>query len=259
MPDHAVEAILRALPGMDRARVVSGLADGPTNTTFLVQSGDDRFVLRLDKPQAGVLGLNRDRERAVCRALAKAGLAPAFLYWDLAEGVCLRPFIEGRCLGREDLLEEATLRGLAATLRRLHGLPPVGARFDPAASAQRYAGQLATPEAARLARRVEEKAVILARQPARLALCHNDLVAENMLASAQQEVLLIDWEYAAVGDPLFDLAVVVRHHGLGRDLARSFLEDYLQRPPTAAEAQRFSLQCGLYDALLALWNLRVGN
>ena len=54
-----------------------------------------------------------------------------------------------------------------------------------------------------------------------LALCHNDPVAQNIVRGP--ELRLIDWEFAAPGDPLFDLAVIVGHHGLGTEQARVLL------------------------------------
>jgi thiamine kinase-like enzyme len=69
--------------------------------------------------------------------------------------------------------------------------------------------------------------------------------------------VLIDWEFAAPGDALFDLAVVVQHHELGNDLAGVLLQAYLGRPPTTTEQSRFGAQRAFYRDLLSLWNLRL--
>jgi thiamine kinase-like enzyme len=71
-------------------------------------------------------------------------------------------------------------------------------------------------------------------------------------------LLLIDWEYAGIGDPYFDLAVVVRHHDLDKELTEYFLAAYLQRPPQQHEIRHLAGQCAFYGCLLELWNLRVG-
>ena len=68
---------------------------------------------------------------------------------------------------------------------------------------------------------------------------------------------MIDWEYAGLGDPYFDLAIVIQHHGLGPDLASHFLHCYLEREPLAAESRRLQDWCSVYAALLDLWTLRV--
>ncbi|MGK2924656.1 MAG: phosphotransferase [Lysobacterales bacterium] len=252
-----VDTALAAIPGMRGASVLECLADGPTNASYLVEQGGERFVLRLDKPGVSILGLDRANERRVCAAIASAGLGPAYLHFDAAAGVYLRPWLEGRSLRPDDLRDRGVLQRLAAVLRRLHGLAPVGATFDPLAAACRYAEQLGTPGAATLAARAAELSAGLQDDAPALALCHNDLVCENVLLTAGQGLVLIDWEYAAIGDPWFDLAVVVRHHELGEELAGYFLAAYLQRPPVARESQRLSRQCVFYGCLLELWNLRV--
>jgi len=253
-----VNEILTRLPGMQRGCVVERLANGPTNSTYRVAADGAQFVLRLDKPEALPLGLDRANERIVSAAVAAAGLTPAYSHFDLGSGVCLRPFIAGRSLRREDLMNAQTLERLAGVLKQLHALPPLGSPFDPAAAARRYATGVASPEADRLADRTAGLAADIRRYPAPSSICHNDLVAENVLQT-ERGILIIDWEYAAVGDPFFDLAVVVRHHELGDSLAARFLNAYLQRRPTEVESQRFALQCRLYESLLALWNLRVGG
>ena len=53
----------------------------------------------------------------------------------------------------------------------------------------------------------------------------------------------------------FDLAVVVQHHGLGEELVRCFLAEYLGREPSSGELSRLHRQCHFYQLLLNLWNL----
>lgn len=257
-PERDAADALANLPRMGGARVLRLLADGPTNVSYLVEHAGERFVLRLDKAETAALGLNRQNERTVCAAVAVAGLAPAYHQFDLAAGVCLRPFVAGRSLDRADLADRAVVQHLATVLRRLHGLAAVGDPFAPLAAVRRYAEQLGTPGATTLAARAAALHADLDRHQVPHALCHNDLVCDNVLLVEGQGLLLIDWEYAGVGDPWFDLAVVVRHHDLGDALAESFLEDYLQRSPTPRERQHLARQCAFYSCLLELWNLRIG-
>jgi thiamine kinase len=253
------ETALAAIPGLAGARVVRRLIAGPTNVTWLVEHLDRRWVLRLDTPAAAELGLDRENEGRACTAVAAAGIAPAYRWFDAAAGICLRHFVEGRALGPVDLRDARRLERLAGTLRRLHRLPAVGRPFDPAGAVRRYAAALATPEADRVAGRALDSLKYARRLAMPPALCHNDLVAENMIETEGQGLLLIDWEYAATGDPMFDLAVVTGHHELDAGLAQVFLEAYLQRAATPEDSERLSRQCRFYGHLLQLWNLRVGG
>lgn len=246
-------SVLASIPGFSEARVLERLEGGLTSRSYVVDLGGERFVLRLDTPEAGRLGLNRRAERDVCEALANAGLGPRPLHFDAARGVYLRPYLPGRAWTPDDLRRQENLDRLAVLLRRVHALPATGAPFDPVGAAKRYADTLGTETAAGL---VDQVAAAYRRiEPGATVLCHNDLVARNVLAG--ETVVLIDWEFAGMGDPIFDLAVVVQHHGLSDRLEEGFLTAYLGRSPTNAD--RHSLQCqrDFYRLLLELWNLRV--
>jgi thiamine kinase len=250
---EAAATALAALPGLAGARIVRRLAGGPTNVTWLVEHNATHFVLRLDLPAAAELGLDRESERQVCSAAAAAGLTPAYRIFDPGSPVSLRPFVAGRACTADDLRDRARLEKLAALLRRLHDLPPAGAPFQPAVAASRYAERIGTPESAAIAARAQAAWDATQRQAGPRVPCHNDLVAENVLETTDGELLVIDWEYAGMGDPFFDLAVVVRHHALEESLAGVLLDAYLGYIATRAESRRLQRHCEFYGLLLGLW------
>lgn len=246
-------AVLQSIPGFDGARVISQLSAGPTNNSYQVEQGGERFVLRVDKAEAAGLGLDRRAEKAVCELLAREGLGFPPLWFDTDAGIYLRRFLPGKIWTRRDLLRQEKLARLAHLLRRLHNLPPAGKPFEPLQAATRYAKQLGTAQAERLlAELVNRHSEIETAAP---VLCHNDLVCGNILEDG--DLVLIDWEYAGTGDPFFDLAVVVQHHDLGAGLARHFLGAYLGRVAADIEVSRLAAQCGFYQCLLKLWSLRI--
>lgn len=246
-------AVLGAIPGFADAGIVGRLSDGPTNDSYEVEQGGERFVLRLDRPEAARLGLDRHAEKEVCEAVSAAGLGDAPLRFDTEAGVCLRRFVSGRSWAPSDLQAPGNLDRLAGLLRRLHAVPPVGKDFKPLKAAGRYARQVGTAQAGNLF--LEAATAYAQIEPATPALCHNDLVCENILEG--DSLTLIDWEYAGIGDPFFDLAIVVQHHGLEEGLARKFLDAYLQREAGPVDRSRLERQCRFYGALLRLWDLRI--
>lgn len=257
---RAVNEALAAIPGMAAARVRARLSDGPTNSSYHVAKDGEDFVLRVDKPEAAALGLNRANEMQVCKAVAAAGLAPEPVYFDHAAGVFMRRFLPGRSWLEPDLARPGNLARLAVRLQSLHSLAPVGVEFDPLAAVRRYTGNLNTEQARVISRRAERLMRRINLSPPDRRLCHNDLVCQNVLETGEQgsrRLMLIDWEYSAVGDPYFDLAVVVRHHGLDRKLAIDFLQTYLDGPATTDAVSRLERQCDFYACLLELWRLRV--
>jgi thiamine kinase-like enzyme len=159
------------------------------------------------------------------------------------------------------LHDAAKLKLLANRLRDLHALPPVGNKFEPGLAARRYARQLNTAEAQAYADTTNLILAELRFQPARECLCHNDLVAGNIVESGSEDgsrLMLIDWEYAGLGDPWFDLALVIEHHQLNDETQAGFVQAYLGREIRDTEMHRLLGWRKFYRALLSLWQLRTG-
>lgn len=249
------EALLM-IPGFAHARVESSLGEGATSHSWLVASGEERYVLRIDKAMAAELGLDRAAEQEIQAVAARAGLTPEPVFHDVERGVSLRRHAPGEAWSVADLQKPASLGRLARTLGDLHALPPAGRPFQPGIAARRYAQRVGTPAAQELA---DEANVLLAQlhfEPFRECLCHNDLVADNIVGGGDRPQL-IDWEFAGVGDPWFDLAAVIAHHDLEPELQGALIEAYLRRTASARELERLQAWCRFYRLLLRLWLLRI--
>ena len=97
-------------------------------------------------------------------------------------------------------------------------------------------------------------ASILPRYPSVAGvLCHSDLHTQNLI-ERDAALMLLDWEYAHVTDPLWDLAGWSANNDFEADAQRIFLADYLGGAPTAAHWARFRLLVWLYDYICLLWS-----
>jgi len=249
------------MPGLAADSVVSVLSDGPTNTSYLVRRGEELCVLRLDKPLARELGLDRAAEHDIVKTASLAGIGAEPVHFDPDSGSSLRQYLPGRAWSENDLHDAAKLQLLASRLRDLHALPPVGNRYEPGLAARRYARQLNTAEAQAYADKANLILAELRYEPARECLCHNDLVAGNIVESdveGSAGLKLIDWEYAGLGDLWFDLALVIEHHQLNDELQTGFVNAYLHRQIRDNEKHRLMDWRKFYRALLCLWQLRTG-
>ncbi len=113
--------------------------------------------------------------------------------------------VSGRVLGPEDLRDPGTLGRIAETLQRVHAGPAIPGTFSAFRTVEAYR-QVALRHGVALppaldgglapARRVE---AVLPAVPA--VPCHNDLLAANFVDEGAR-LRLLDWEYAAMGDPL---------------------------------------------------------
>ena len=234
-------------------RVLRKLGSGHSNCSVLVESGG-RYVVRIDGISPAAHGLNRQAEWRIMHSAHGAGLAPRPCYFnpDLGSLVC-------EYLAPDDA-EVPSPEAVAHLLRGIHDLPPCHLRLDLRDRIGRYERQLAHrgPQVpAALSRQREPVLDCLARrEDARAApvLCHNDLLSANRLASGGG-LWAIDWEYSAMGDPWYDLAVVICGDNLPGAESQRLVAAYLGQQPTALQSRALQEYCAVYRYLELLWHL----
>ncbi len=88
--------------------------------------------------------------------------------------------------------------------------------------------------------------------PFRPVLCHNDLLPANLIDDGDR-LWLVDWEYAGIGHPLFDLANLSANAALDDDQELDLLRSYRGQvdPREHAELRIFRAISLLREALWA--------
>lgn len=238
-------AILDSVPGWQGASW-QPLPGGQTNKTYLVEAHGEKAVLKIDAAPRSAPFNTRFEESRIQKQAASVGLASDVLYVE--ETVYLAAHVKGRTWSPSDLAIDDNLVRLAQALRRLHALPLTGRTFDAAGAARQYLDDIGDEDPV-----IAEQYVALIesmRRPGNLCFCHNDLVAENIIAAP--DVMFLDWEYACDNDPFFDLATIVAHHELSNQQAELLLDAYFDGDGSRWRAQLVE-QERLYDALHWLW------
>ena len=206
---NEVEAILAALPGWSDAAIVP-LAGGTGGRAYRLQAGGRAAVLKLDAMLRQPPFNSRAEEAALQRRAAAAGLAPRVL-WHSPQGI-MTEWLDGEPLACGKVPGEAVLTELARRLRRLHGLPATGRRYELSAWASYYRNELKASGRldASLAHDAGALAAMTLAGP--WVPSHNDCVPANLIGAAS--LRFIDFEYARDNSPLFDLATLIVEAGL---------------------------------------------
>jgi len=237
------------------------LAGGITNRNFRVTLGGEEYVVRRPGKDTELLGIDRDAERIATEGAARLGIAPAVA--AAFEDCLVTSFIACAPLAASDVAARAA--ELAIVLRRIHdsalALP---ASFRVTALLADYAAVLAkrgraipAPYARAVARAGEIDAA-LARE--RACACHNDLLAGNIIAAADdQRLMLVDWEYAGMGDPRFDLGNLSVNNGFDDGADERLLGAYYGAPPSDAQRAALKLMRVLSDVREAAWGVVQGE
>jgi thiamine kinase-like enzyme len=256
--DALAAAVARVWPdGRSTWEVLDG---GITNHNVKVTRPDGVVVLRVAGKDTELLGIDRAVELAATRAAAEAGIGPEVVDFVEPEGWLITRFVAGSIPPPETLREPAQLARVAAALRSFHQRPPIPGRFDSLAVVEAYRDTAlergaslpdAYTAAHDLARRI---AISRADQPPRP--CHNDLLNSNFIVDGER-LVIVDWEYAGMGDPFFDLANFSINHGLDPDgravLLAAYAGDAHAEGLAAIDLQRF-----MSDFREAMWGVVQG-
>ena len=261
--DDLVRAMQRVpeLAGQDMT--LSALSGGITNRNFLVAVAGkaDRYVLRLAGNDTHLLGISREVEHAATVAAAGVGVGPEVTAFIRPEGYLLTRFIEGSPVSDEAVHQPATLVRVAGSIRRIHDGPPIPGLFVPLRIVEAYRALAAARGvpipveyelAAAIGRRIE---LACLTNPIALRPCHNDLLNANFIDDGVR-IRIVDWEYAGMGDPFFDLGNFSINHELTPEEDDLLLATYDGDPDIRADRRaRLALMRVVSDFREAMWGV----
>lgn len=263
-----------------RARPLPG---GLSNRSFLLTRGDDRWVVRL--PRDAGMTPDPATEARVLALAAGAGLTPGVVACDADTGAIVTRYVAGATTWTGQRARRyPNIERIAATLRRLHSLPaPAGlSDFRPTELAQVYVDAAAgctearpcepgagfhvarpvrspgaRPDFANEQRRWGPEFKHLAQdyesEFGLRAICHNDLVAANILDDGR--LWLIDFEYAVRADPVLDLAGLAGLNGFGPRRIRRLVNAYYGRESPSFSVARLNRVIRLVRLMAFFWSL----
>jgi len=236
------------------------LGGGITNVNFKVEDAGQRYVVRIGDDIL-VHQIMRFNELAASRAAHAAGLSPAVVYAE--PGATVLAFVDGHTLTPEDVRSGPTLERILDLVTRCHRELPRHFRGPVLAfwvfqvlrdythtleeGRSRMLPEL--PELADRAKRLEE-----AVGPVEIVFGHNDLLAGNLMDDGER-LWLIDWDYAGLNSPLFDLGGLASNNALCQADETWLLERYFDGPVNDELYHRYSaMKCA---SLLreAMWSM----
>lgn len=260
--DEAWAAESAARAALAGHRATAGLADarftpiGGNLNNFAwraTTSAEERFV-RLARAGTERLGADLEAEATVLRCVPEAGLAPPVVRCDPSSRLLVTQWVRSA----ESPPAPSSGRAIVAVahaLQRLHALaPPAGLRrvdFRQQSRSLPGAASAATAGAA-LAQAADEIFARLDAAARPLVLCHHDVHAQNMLFDRAGRLWLVDWEYAGLGDPVFDLASYASQQQLDATAVSSLVREYVGAGGSAT-VERLADARWVFDYVQMLW------
>lgn len=247
------------LPDNDHpAQVLHALNGGLSNNSFLLQVGEEQLVLRLSNQANSNIWLNNANELAVHANAADMELSVNIIYAEPEQGILVTRYIPNANCAPENINILGFIESLARLLKQVHELESPAVILKPEQRVQYYLSELEQNAKFDLSKLNYFNAPMhkLIKQEWKRAYvhccCHNDLVLGNILHH-NHRLLLLDWEYAALGDPYFDLAALTLNFNMTNIQSRHLLMAYESDILQLESEQRLRYNQAIYLYLELLW------
>lgn len=233
---------------------------GMTNHSYRVQTPKHDVVFRI--PGEGTEAMiNRENEIIANKLASQLDIDTQLLYID-TKGHKVSPYIKDAITMDSKRMSDPTFIRLAAeVLKKLHQCQVnTNVQFDIKKTAFEYEECIKNNGVAFFDDYAKYQQVFfdLYEQfhlpEEKLVPCHNDPLCENWIYS-NHRMYLIDWEYAGMNDPLWDLADLSIEAGFNHEQDRLLLSAYDPLNLNPDMWQRFYVNKVFIDYLWSLWGL----
>lgn len=191
------------------------LSKSALSEVFLCSFNKIDAVIRLDILCAGRLAIDRENEFALLKSIQYLDLAPKALYVDPSNGILIWEYV----LGAEIIFDSAdtkqSIGSLGKCLRTIHSIDiPENLTDIFSNSMSLYHELLRDTADAYLFKKASNLYNELLNDDVSKVLSHNDLHKKNILWN--DAFYFLDWEYAGMNHPCFDIASLVRSFQLSK-------------------------------------------
>ena len=252
-------AALEAVPELAGTHPrITPIAEGRTNRNFRVDVDSGSYFVRLSDKDTALLGIDRSAEHLATTAAA-AGIAPTVIAFLPELGCLVTEWLAGRSLAEGDLEHEPTLAKAIDVVLAIHAGQQLPWSFSAFRVVETYRAiavdrgvgvPVAYDEAHDMAERIE---ATFTASPVEDRPCHNDLLAPNFIVD-EGRLWLVDYEYAGMGDPFFDLGNLSINNGLSEDAQERMLRHYFG-VATDVHRARLGLMRMMSDFREAMWGV----
>ncbi len=186
--------------------VLKTLKSGPISDIYLCLYKEKKSIMRVDRSWTSSMKFDRQTEILLINEIIKLNLAPKILHSDTKLGLLIWRFVEGDEFFLDSINNKKNLKLLGASIKKLHEVPvPKKAKNIFKDSLDLYQNNSV--------KNLENKFLYkginifkdLLKDDEEYVFSHNDLNKTNIILN--KTFYFLDWEYAGLNHPYFDLAL----------------------------------------------------
>lgn len=253
MHRESIRSLLTQPFNLSAATVIEPLQGGEVNSIYKLSDGDRQFAVKWIGDE-GFSGINRFHQFVLQEQLASRGIAPKPVWLSDDERVWVEEWVHSENLSH--CSRQADVLLLAKVLACVHKQPITARPLQLVERWEHYiqkASLTASHSLVHEASRLVELYQLDKPDDDLLALCHNDLHRDHVIDP--HGPVIVDWEYAAMGNRFFDLASCALINKMNQEESNALCMAYAQ----AAEVdnvwveQQFAEQTQVVHLTNQLW------
>ncbi len=227
---------------------IEALKKGMTNRSFLFRCGQKRFIMRIPGEGTDKL-INRIQESRVYDVIAGKKICDDIIYLNPDNGYKISVYLEGARVC--DPQEKRDVNRCMKKLREFHEMGlEVEHKFDIFGQIEFYEALWGEQASAykdyeETKRNVYSLRAFIEAHAAKMVLAHIDAVPDNFLfvrnEKGEEDIRLIDWEYAGMQDPHVDIAMFCVYAMYDREHVEEAICAYF--PEGCSDEVRIKIYC----------------
>ena len=231
------------------------LKQGMTNDSFIFSINNERYIIRVPGVNTEKI-INRHQEYDVYQAIKDEEFVEPVIYIDRDKGYKISKFIENsHTVNPKDWNE------ISACLKRLRDFHSQSHRveycFDVFEHINYYESLMPNTsiyeDYGNTKKNIESLEPIIKNLVKDWTLCHIDAVCDNFLVTENQDVYLIDFEYAAMQDPDLDLAMFIVYSLFDRQEIDRIINIYFENQVTPLKRYKIYSYIAMVGLLWSNW------
>lgn len=231
------------------------LKQGMTNDSFIFSLNNERYIIRVPGVNTEKI-INRHEEYDVYQAIKDEEFVEPIVYIDRDKGYKISKFIENsHTVNPKDWNEiNACLKRLKEFHNQSHRVEHY---FDVFEHINYYESLM--PHASKyedykeIKKNIESLEPIIENLVKDWTLCHIDAVCDNFLVTENQDVYLIDFEYAAMQDPDLDVAMFIVYSLFNRQEIDRIIDIYFEHQATPLKRYKIYSYIAIVGLLWSNW------
>lgn len=234
---------------------VHNMHAGMTNESYSFKYMNKKLIYRIPGKGSNEL-VNRAQEYDAYKAIRWLNISDTVIYYDKKTGVKISEYIEHAHVVDGTNVNDITKCMLFAKHCLHEKNKIVQHKINIVSMINKYEALMGTSkyeDYQDVKTRIISSLRYWKKQPHKYCLCHFDLNPDNFLISKNGNIHLLDWEYAGMNDPLFDLAGWIVYKKYTDEQVNHIIDIYLEHHATKLELSKIYAYIAAMGLLWSNW------